>query len=94
MVTKNKYIDPVDKKTQRLYMPENGLLMGSLGIQGFMMYGVIQNTKAIKEEMEEGERFISQWEEGGDPADIYTMTECSPAAVQPETNHFVFVEVN
>jgi hypothetical protein len=94
MVTKNKYIDPVDKKTKRLYMPENGLLLASLGIQGYMMYGVIQNTKAVKAGMEEGERFLSQWEEGGDPADIYTMTECSPAAVQPETNHFVFVEVN
>ena len=58
------------------------------------MYGVIQNIKAVKEGMEEGERFVSQWEEGGDPADIYTMTECSPAAVQPDTNAFVFIEVN
>lgn len=51
--------------------------MAALGIQGVMMYGVIQNIKAVKEGMEEGERFVSQWEEGGDPADIYTMTECS-----------------
>lgn len=94
IVTKNKFIDPVDKKTQRLYVPENGLLMASLGIEGVMMYGVIQNIKAVKEGMEEGDRFVSQWEEGGDPADIYTMTETSPAAVQPDTNAFVFIEIN
>lgn len=33
-------------------MPDNGLLMAALGIQGVMMYGVIQNIKAVKEGME------------------------------------------
>ncbi len=85
IVTRNKFIDPVDKRTQRLYVPENGLLIASLGIQGVMMYGVIRNIKAVKEGMEEGDRFVGQWEEADDPADIYTMTETSPAAVQPDT---------
>jgi len=93
IVTKNKFIDPADG-LEKLYMPANGMLMGSLSAQGVFLYGVIQNMKAIKAGMEEGERFPSQWEEGGDPSDVYTMTECSPAAVQPDTNLFVFVEVN
>lgn len=93
VVTKNKYFDTTTGKEQ-LYMPENGMLLGSRAASGYRLYGVIQDIHAVHDGMEEAERYPRNWCEEGDPANYYTMTQTAPAMVLPDANLFVFVEVN
>jgi len=93
IVTKHKYIDPNDG-TEKLYVPENGMLLASQSAEGHRLYGCIQDMDAIHEGMEEGDRFPKNWKEGGDPANYYTMTQSAPAMVLPDANQFVFIELN
>lgn len=93
VVTKNKYYD--DKaKAEKLYMPENGMLLGSRSADGYRLYGCIQDMDAINDGMEEAARYPKNWKEGGDPSNYYTMTQSAPAMVLPDANLFVFVEIN
>jgi len=94
VVTKNKYIDPIDGKTEKLYVPANGMLLGSQSADGYRLYGCIQDMDAVHDGLEEGERYPKNWKEGGDPSDYFTMTQSAPAMVLTDANQFVFVEIN
>jgi len=92
LVYEGEYIDE-DGVTQN-YMPENTVVLGHTAIEGLRLYGLIQNSKAVKEGLAEASRYPRHWIEDGDPVGEYTQTESAPAMYLPKPDQFVVITVD
>ena len=87
VVYKGKYIHPkTGVKTN--YMPDNCVCLANFANRGIRTYGAIQDIKAQQEGITEATRFPRNWEEGGDPAVEFTMTQSAPAMLVPNPDEF------
>lgn len=77
------------QKVQRDYH----LILANANIRGARMYGQIQDLSAQKEGVDEAERYVKDWTEGGDPEIRYTKTESAPCMYLIDVNHVVVVKV-
>ncbi|WP_165311046.1 major capsid protein [Vibrio ziniensis] len=91
IVVNEEYIDRagVTQKVQRDYH----LILANASIRGARLYGQIQDLSAQKEGVDEAERYVKDWTEGGDPEVRYTKTESAPAMYLIDVNYVVVVQV-
>ncbi|HDI3289772.1 TPA: major capsid protein [Vibrio cholerae] len=91
IVVNEEYTDRkgVTQKVQRDYH----LILANASVRGVRMYGQIQDLSAQKEGLDQAERYVKDWTEGGDPEVRYTKTESAPAMYLIDVNHIVVVKV-
>lgn len=91
IVVNEEYTDRagVTQKVQRDYH----LILANASVRGVRLYGQIQDLSAQKEGLDEAERYVKDWTEGGDPEVRYTKTESAPAMYLVDVNHVVVVKV-
>ena len=91
IVTRHYY---TENKQKKRYMPPFTILFGnSSGNRGTRAYGAIKDLKAIRENNHITDRFPKNWEEEGDPAREFTMTQSSPLMVPLNIHDFVVLVV-
>lgn len=88
VVYKGKKINPQTGIKENL-MPDNCVLLANYGNRGVRTYGAIMDQVAHKEGIVEATRFRRNWEEGGDPAVEFTMTQGAPAMLLTSPDEFV-----
>ena len=91
IVVDEEYTDRKGKtqKVQRDYT----LILAHSSLRGARLYGQIQDLAAQNEGLDEAERYVKDWTEGGDPEIRYTKTEAAPAMYLIDVNHVVIVKV-
>ncbi|MBB1489390.1 major capsid protein [Oceanospirillum sediminis] len=90
MVTRHFYIEGGVKKR---YMPPFTILFGHSSAQCVRAYGAIQDIHAVREGMEQTDRYPRNWIEQGDPAREYTMLQSAPLMIPLDINDFVVLVV-
>lgn len=90
LVYNGQYIEPgSERKTD--YMPDNTIVMGNTEARGIRTYGAIQDIKALKEGITKARRYPKNWEQEGDPAREFTMTQSAPLMVLADADEFVVI---
>jgi len=92
LVSESEYLK-ADKTTGK-FLPSNTVVLGHTSIEGLRLYGLIQNSQAVKEGLSVATRYPRNWQEKGDPVAEYTQTESAPAMFLPKPNQFVVVTVD
>jgi hypothetical protein len=88
VVYKGKITHPQTGVEQNL-MPDNCILLANYANLGIRTYGAIRDQIAHKEGIVEATRFRRNWDEGGDPAVEFTMTQGAPGMFLPSPDEFV-----
>lgn len=91
IVVDEEYIDRdgTTKKVQRDFH----LILAHTSVRGARLYGQIQDLDAQMQGLDEAERYVKDWTEGGDPAVRQTKTESAPAMYLIDVNKVVVVKV-
>ncbi|WP_271273820.1 major capsid protein [Aliamphritea hakodatensis] len=82
-----------EKGVKQRYLPDYCIVMGNTENQGVRGYGAIKDAHAVREGMQQTDRYPRNWITDGDPAREYTMVQASPLMVPMNLNDFVVVIV-